>query len=377
MSNDTIATRDETEIQVLEGTAAIAAFNRAEIDVQISTAKRYPRSISAFIKQATEMATLDEDTASSMFYALPRAGKTIEGPSVRLAEIVGSAWGNIRYGARIVEVTDKHIVAQGMAFDLEKNIACAIEVRRRITDKYHRRYDEDMIGVTGNAASSIALRNAIFKVIPFAYVKSVYDSARAASIGKAQTMEQRRTRALDRFAKLGAPTDVVLKILQRPDVADISVDDLVTLHGLLTAIKDGEITLEQALKEAGVTPGGKLEKLLDKLKPVPEPTAPREADPPAAEQASNADAVQPGSDPPVTAAAAPAPPRDETERAPLLARLAAAFHILKLEGDSKRHQREHLWGRHCRGYTEENVPLVDLAALLAEVEPLAAKKTAK
>src|SRR5678816_4803120 len=99
-----------------------------------------------------------------MFYSLPRGGRNIVGPSVRFAEVVASSWGNIRSGARIIDIDDKFITAQGQCFDLEKNICVQVEVKRRITKKDGKRYDDDMIGVTGNAACSISLRNAVFKV---------------------------------------------------------------------------------------------------------------------------------------------------------------------------------------------------------------------
>lgn len=226
---------------------ALMALNRSEIDTQIATAKRWPRSIVQFKEQAMEMACLDEDTAATMFYALPRGGKKIEGPSVRLAEVVGSSWGNLRYGARIVAIDDKFITAQGACMDLEKNIAATVEVKRRITDKNNRRYNDDMIQVTGNAACSVALRNAIFKVVPFGLVKSIYENARLASIGKAKTMAERRASALDWFTKAGATVEQVLEAIGKKGVDDITIEDLVTLTGLRTAIKDGETTIEEAL----------------------------------------------------------------------------------------------------------------------------------
>src|SRR5690606_17376874 len=79
------------ELQVVSG-GALSELTRAEIDMQIATAKRYPRSLTQFKESAMEMACLDEETAASMFYVLPRDGKKIEGPSVRLAEVVGSAF---------------------------------------------------------------------------------------------------------------------------------------------------------------------------------------------------------------------------------------------------------------------------------------------
>jgi len=235
------------ETDELPGGAALAALNRSEIDVQIRTAKKFPRSITSFKRQALEMATLDEETAGSMFYALPRSGKTVEGPSVRLAEIAASAWGNLRYGARVIEIGDQWVTSQGFCFDLEKNIACTVEAKRRITDKHGKRYNEDMIGVTSQAANAVALRNAIFKVIPFAYVSAIYDSAKETAIGKAMTMEQRRTRALGWYAKSGAPEKKVLELLGRASVEEISIDDLTFLQGLRTAISDGEMTFDGAL----------------------------------------------------------------------------------------------------------------------------------
>lgn len=251
--------------------SATAIMNREELDVQISTAKKFPRSIVAFKRLAEEMATIDEETAGSMFYMLPRAGKRIEGPSVRLAEIVGSAWGNVRYDGRVIEVQERYVVAQGTCLDLERNTGARVEVRRRITNKEGRRYDDDMITVTANAAVSIALRQCIFKVVPFAYIKGIYERAKEVAIGKGLTMEQRRTRAFDWFAKVGAKPENLFKILDRKGLEDITVDDLVALQGMKNAISDGEITWEAILRDFDTRQepekkGPALEKLKESLR---------------------------------------------------------------------------------------------------------------
>jgi hypothetical protein len=241
---------EEEGSQEVQSMTTLDVLNRSEIDIAIATAKRYPRSITAAKRDALTLATLDEETAATMFYALPRGGKRIEGPSVRLAEIIGHAWGNIRYGARTVEIGADHVTAQGVCFDLEKNVQASYEVRRRITDKHGRRYNDDMINVTANAANSIALRQAIFKVIPYSLVKSIYEEARQAAIGKALTMEQRRARAFEWYAKLGVSEARVLTLLGHKAVEDVTIDDLVTLTGLKTALTDGETTVEEAFADA-------------------------------------------------------------------------------------------------------------------------------
>ena len=260
---------NEDEVRDIGAGGMLAAINKSEIDIQIATARRWPRSIEQFKNDALALATLDEETAGSMFYSLKRGrgedAKVIEGPSVRLAEVCGSSWGHFRYGSRS-EVTDSRFVTgQGMAFDLQKNVAAAIEVKRRITGRDGRTYSEDMIVVTQNAAMSIALRNAIFKVIPFALVKPIYEAAKLASLGKGMTMEQRRQRALDWFVtKQHAKVADVLHFLERKGLEDISIEDLQTLQGLRTAIMDGDTTWERSLREAAdaeerratvVTPG--------------------------------------------------------------------------------------------------------------------------
>ncbi|KAG1166891.1 hypothetical protein G6F35_017935 [Rhizopus arrhizus] len=106
------------------------------------------------------MVTLSQSIAEQCVYALPRDGKTIEGPSARFAEVIASAWGNNRAGARVIDDKGEFIIAQGVFHDLERNVAITYEVQRRIVDRQGRRFKPDMIGVTANAACSIALRNA-------------------------------------------------------------------------------------------------------------------------------------------------------------------------------------------------------------------------
>jgi len=242
-------------LATIEGSVALEAVDRAAIDVQISTAKKYPRSVDKALKEALTLATLDEETAGSMFYALPRSGKTIEGPSARLAEIMAYSWGNLRVDADIVAEDRTTVTAMGTCFDLEKNVAVRVRVKRRITDKRGVRYNEDMIGVTSNAAVSIALRNCVFKVIPAALTRRIYGEARKASLGKGGTITQKRQKALEWFTKLGITEDQVFEQLGVRGIDDIGEEQLITLRGLVTAIKDGETSVEQIFRPSNHSEG--------------------------------------------------------------------------------------------------------------------------
>lgn len=273
----------ETEVMTAES-GTVALLNKSEIDMQIATAHKYPRSIAKFSKEALAMVTMSEEVAEECVYALPRkekdketgqwVTKTIEGPSARFAEIIVSAWGNSRAGARVVSDEGEFVTAQGVMHDLERNVAITYEVQRRIVDSRGNRYKPDMIGVTANAASSIALRNAILKVVPKAFWSPVYRKAREVIMGDFATLDNRRSEALKAFQKFGVQPATIYAYFEIGGIEDITLEHLVTLRGFLTALKEGDSTPEQMFAKETAVPGAK--------PPVTMPKAKSDAPPPGA-----------------------------------------------------------------------------------------------
>lgn len=237
-----------TELQNQGG--AMATLARAEIDIQISTAHAYPRSLSQFRNKAMTMLMLDVAVAEECFYVIPRAGKSIEGPSVRLAEIVAASYGNMRSGARVVAEESEFVVAQGVCHDLENNLAVTFEVKRRITTKNGQRYDSDMIGVTGNAAASIAFRNTVFRVVPKVLWLPLYEQARKVARGDEKTFAVKREGVLLAFEKIKVPRKKIFEYLGIGGIEDMNSDHVVTLTGIGNAIKSGEASINDVLGEA-------------------------------------------------------------------------------------------------------------------------------
>jgi len=231
-----LAQREDDGILALTGSSSM---NRDEIEVQLDAAAKRPRQLARFMSNATQLATMDQTIAEACIYSTPRGGEVITGPSIRLAEIVASQYGNLQLGARIIEVADTYVVAQGVVWDLEANVRISTETRRRITTKDGRRYNEDMIMMTGNAAASIALRNAIFRIVPGACVKKIYQAARNCAVGDQEVISQRRKKILARLLHLGIDEARVLSALGRASVDQITASDLEKLIGMGTAIKEG------------------------------------------------------------------------------------------------------------------------------------------
>ena len=250
------------------------------VDGQVATAKKFPRSITRFRKEVLDLACLDEETAGSCLYALVRSGKTIEGPSARFAEILLYSWGNSRAEAAVIEEGPTHLKAQGTYYDLERNVAVRKVVQRRITDKTGRRYNDDMIGVTGNAAISIALRNAVFAGIPKALWRGMYDKARLASLGKGGTLTQARQKMVEYYGKLGVKPEQLFALLGVEGLEDVEEDQIITLRGVATAIRDGESTVEDVFNPrdtGGVATPNLQDRLRKKAEPAPAGNGPKDA----------------------------------------------------------------------------------------------------
>jgi hypothetical protein len=238
-------------IQEMHGTDVVYQQDKATIDMQITTAKAYPRNIKRATENSITVVTMDTETASTCTYAVPRSGKQITGPSIHLAKILAQFWGNLRIEAKVINIDAKHITSQAVAYDLENNLAIKVEVKRSIFGKYGR-FNDDMITVTGNAGNSIAMRNAILSVIPRAVVDKVYNEAKktiTGDISDATKLMAKRKKVLDAFKDSYNVSEAeVLKVIGKASIDHIDADNLVTLIGIGQAIKDGDTTIEEAFK---------------------------------------------------------------------------------------------------------------------------------
>jgi hypothetical protein len=225
--------------------------DKAVIDMQISTAKAYPRNIKRSTENAIAIVTMDQETAKTCTYSVPRGGKAITGPSVHLAKILAQVWGNLRVEAKVVDIDQKQVTSEAVCFDLENNLAIKTQVKRSIVGK-NGRFSDDMITVTGNAANSIALRNAVLSVIPRNIVDKVYNSARqtiTGDISDETKLIAKRKLVVDGLRDTyNVKEEEILKAVGKAAIQHLTADDIITLIGIGTAIKDGDTTVDQAFR---------------------------------------------------------------------------------------------------------------------------------
>lgn len=274
-SNETI---EDGHVQLVAADA-LAAIERSQVDMQISTAKKYPRSVKAFLDESISMISLSPEIAEGCNYKLKRKNKDggltyIEGPSVRLLEIAASAYGNLRYGSRTIGIDDEFVTSQGVAFDMERNVASSVEVKRSIKGKFGR-YSNDMIMITANAAGSIARRNALNGVIPRVYIQALSEHAKKVALGDIKTLPERRQRAFDYFTKtLGVPLEKVLTYLEKKSIEDCNLADVSDLQDLKTALKEGQSTVEDIFSDKPAQEAPKQKPPLEAKVPPPQQEKP-------------------------------------------------------------------------------------------------------
>lgn len=259
------------------GTNGLSVYqqDKASIDMQIVTAKRFPRNLKRCIDDAITIATIDEETAKSCHYSLVKGGKAITGPSVYLAKIIAQSLGNMRIENRVVGYDDTHVTCEATCFDLEKNFAVRTTIKKSLLKSASSgggRVTEDMAVIIGNAGNSVALRNAVFAVVPKSITDKVHNAAKEKIAGKLSNENElttKRTKIVDHFkttySSLGITDEDICRAVGKTAIAHIGRDEYIMLLGFENAIKTGDQLPENIFKNNNIVKPEIVDKSEDRL----------------------------------------------------------------------------------------------------------------
>lgn len=232
----------------------LEVMERVQYDMQIATAKKYPRDIVQVHKNILTYIENNPADAKKCYFVLPKGKdkKTgepnfVEGPSVRLAELILTEYGNMRVATRVLEADENSVSAQAVVQDLEKNNAATKVSKRSIRDSEGRKYPLHLILTTGNAAAAIAKRDAIFDVVSKIFIDEAYRKAK--DVAASGNIPERINKAFEIFAAAGVSEEKLLAKLGKKNKEDLTKDDLGNLVGFHNAIKDGSLKITDFLKE--------------------------------------------------------------------------------------------------------------------------------
>lgn len=269
--------------------SASAAMARAHVEARFVMARANPRDI-----DETRVRILKEcrrpGFAEVARYSIPRGGKKIEGPSIRLAEVCARYLGNLEVASPVVYEDDDKRLVRCSVTDLESNatysadLAISKTVERRNADKldpsqilgtrrnsfgdvvYIVRASDDELLQKHNALVSKTIRTLIFRIVP----GDIVDEAEDVAI---QTLRSRdtadpdgaRKKLVDAFAAMNVMPNM-LKELIGHDVGTCAPAEIQELRQVYVALKEGHATWTEIMTgkkkadadaAAGAEAGGK------------------------------------------------------------------------------------------------------------------------
>jgi len=260
---------------------ALAHREQSDIQAAVISAKHFPRNeVAASLAVSKSFAR--PLLAEAARYQFPRGGKTISGPSVDCARELARLWGNIRYGLRVVSLTDESVHIRGFAVDLETNSQSEYEdqfkrlVQRKQRDGETRWVEPDerdlreLIGRRG----AILIRNAILSLLPPDLIESALATAdktlRGVASGELKSSREDVIKHLvGRFDNLGVSVAMLEGYLGHA-LADANADEVTELKGIGKSLADGVTKREdhfelQAIPE-GAKDGNALARIKERLK---------------------------------------------------------------------------------------------------------------
>lgn len=259
MANDVIEVHVE-EMDNKTNTLAVYQQDKAMVDMQIVTAKRYPRKLQSCIENSIVLATINEETAKACMYNLLKGGKMIKGPSVVLAKIMAREFGNMRVENRVVGYDKTHVTCEATAFDLEKNYAIRTTIKKSLLSSSGR-VSEDMAVIIGNAGNAVALRNAVFAVLPKQVVDKVYEAVREKIAGKLSdenVLATRRGKMVEHikntYPSYAFTDEEIAAAFGKQSISHLDKDDIVDFVGIENAIKSGDISVESVFRPSMAQP---------------------------------------------------------------------------------------------------------------------------
>jgi len=264
---------EELGVQTVSDSVMSIEQSRAIQEVQASLviAKRFPRDQDAAyvrIMKACERFSL----ADQAEYAYPRGGKTVEGPSIRLAEVIAQNWGNMKYGIRELSQSAGESDVEAFAWDLETNV----EETKTFTVK-HMRYSKakgnvglsdprDIYEIAANQGAR-RMRACILGVIPGDITEDAQKKCRETVRKgiKEKPMKDQIRATLKAFDSLGITKDLIEKRLGH-GTETIIEDELIELNNIGRSIKDNMTTREEWFDVKGGQQK-KADDLTNKIKP--------------------------------------------------------------------------------------------------------------
>lgn len=254
MSTDLIEQKQQTALS----TAATGVQSRqmAEVQSAMVIAKRFPRDEEEAydrIMKACKRTRL----AAQAEYVFPRGNEKVTGPTIRLAETIAQAWGNIEVGILEVERKEDEVCCQAFAWDLQTNnrrtANFTVSLNVKANGKVKKITDPRDISMHIGSQGARFIRNCILAIIPGDVVDDAIEQCRA-TLKQAEgnkTPKERIAAMLPAFEELGVTKGMIIDLLKH-NLESVSEAEIQRLRKIYQSLKQEASSIEHWFKVDGV-----------------------------------------------------------------------------------------------------------------------------
>lgn len=235
-----------TDSKEISNTQVAREESRAMHEVQAAfvIAKKFPRNESecfSKIVKACERPFL----ADMALYAYPKGGKNVQGPSIRLAEMLVQYWGNCDAGIREISQSNGVSVAEAYAIDLETNtrVTKVFHVPHQIGTKQGIKKLTDPRDIYELVANQGArrMRACILAIIPGDIVDAAVVKCKHTMVHKGEPLADKLRKLSLAFEEIGVKVSHIEKKLGHSfDIT--TAEEVADLRIIYKSIKDGMAT---------------------------------------------------------------------------------------------------------------------------------------
>lgn len=219
-----------------------------EVKGQIFMSRQLPRNVFQSEQRILD-ACKRPSLARTAIYSYPRGGTKVEGPSIRLAEVLAQNWGNMAFGVKELEQREGESVAMAYAWDLETNV----RQEKVFTVKHSKKANgnikklDDPRDIYEHVANNGArrLRSCILGIIPGDIVETAIEECNRTLQGNNKgPLKDRVANALKAFKEKYRVTQEIVESRFGYNADAFTEYDYMDLIKIFNSLKDGMSKVE-------------------------------------------------------------------------------------------------------------------------------------
>ncbi len=213
----------------------------AEVQAAMMIARMNPRNQIDAMDRILNACTRPS-LADAAVYTYSKGGSDVSGPSIRLAEAMAQAWGNISFGIRELEQSNGESSVQAYCWDIETNTKREItfqvpHVRFTKKGSYKLEDPRDIYELVANQGAR-RLRACILAILPGDVTEAAVTQCETTMKAKADTSPEAMQKMVVAFEPFGVSKEQIEKRIQRR-IDAIQPAQVVSLKKIYASLRDG------------------------------------------------------------------------------------------------------------------------------------------